>query len=356
MQPLARVSTRSRLLFVLAAAVSISLTGFSLAQQRDRAARKLDKVQQQDLQVLVLAVDQAIAGSPAAAGPSMIWQNHYVKAVDQKTFIPFRIAIEQAALATPSVSLYLRAVKRAAAGPAKTDTRTGTNALAAGVVEDAHFLDLRAEAQQPYTITRSLALPAGDYDLYVALKERPRGDVGRDKGAAAPKITVMKQALVVPDYWNGEMSTSSVFVADKVEPLSQPLTEAELVTRPYAFMRRSEIVPAAALRFSKKGNLSVVFQVYNASLDEAKKPNVTADFAFHQKAEAGEKVFNRTDPQVFSANTLQPEFDGSIHPVVAGQEIPLTSFPEGEYRLEITVADRIGNKTLTHNIAFVVTP
>jgi len=65
-------------------------------------------------------------------------------------------------------------------------------------------------------VTRSLALPAGDYDLYVALKERPRGDDGRDKGAAAPKITVMKQALVVPDYWNGEMSTSSVFVADKV--------------------------------------------------------------------------------------------------------------------------------------------
>jgi len=41
---------------------------------------------------------------------------------------------------------------------------------------------------------------------------------------------------------------------------------------------------------------------------------------------------------------------------VAGQEIPLTSFPRGSTRLEITVADRIGNKTLTHNIAFVVTP
>ena len=147
MQPLARVSTRPRLILVLAAAVSISLTGFGLAQQRDRAARKLDKVQQQDLQVLVKAVDQVIAGSPAPAGPPMSWQNHYVKAVDQKTFIPFRIAIEQAALATPSVSLYLRAVKRAATGPAKTDTRTGTNATAADAVEDAHFLDLRAEAQ-----------------------------------------------------------------------------------------------------------------------------------------------------------------------------------------------------------------
>jgi hypothetical protein len=40
---------------------------------------------------------------------------------------------------------------------------------------------------------------------------------------------------------------------------------------------------------------------------------------------------------------------------VAGQELPLGSFPEGEFRLEIKVTDKLSGKTLTHNVTFVVT-
>ena len=35
--------------------------------------------------------------------------------------------------------------------------------------------------------------------------------------------------------------------------------------------------------------------------------------------------------------------------------IPLASFPAGDYRLEIKVTDKAGNKTLTQNVAFTVT-
>ena len=36
--------------------------------------------------------------------------------------------------------------------------------------------------------------------------------------------------------------------------------------------------------------------------------------------------------------------------------MPLASFPEGDYRLEIKVTDKIANKTLTRDVNFTVSP
>jgi len=38
-----------------------------------------------------------------------------------------------------------------------------------------------------------------------------------------------------------------------------------------------------------------------------------------------------------------------------GQAVPLASFPEGDYRLEIKITDKIANKTLTRDVNFTVT-
>jgi hypothetical protein len=204
-------------------------------------------------------------------------------------------------------------------------------------------------------LARAVSVPAGEYDLYVAVKERLRSD-RRDAQAAPARMAVVKQTLTVPDYWNGQMATSSIFVAERVEPITQPLSESELAVRPYAFLRSLEIVPASTMRFSKKSNLSVIFQVYNVALDAGRKPNVTVDYGFHHKVDGAEKFFNRTDTQIFSSATLQPDFDGTVHQIPGGQEIPLASFPAGEYRLEITVTDKIAGKSLTRQVVFVVTP
>jgi len=111
--------------------------------------------------------------------------------------------------------------------------------------------------------------------------------------------------------------------------------------------------------FSKKGELSIVFLIYNPVLGADKKPDVAVDYSFYQKVATeatGEKFFNKTNPQVFSAKTLPPQFDpASGHQLVAGQSLPLGAFPEGEWRLEIKVTDKLSGKTITHNVKFVVT-
>jgi hypothetical protein len=41
--------------------------------------------------------------------------------------------------------------------------------------------------------------------------------------------------------------------------------------------------------------------------------------------------------------------------LVAGQSLPLGSFPDGEYRLEIKISDNLSGKTITHKVQFFVT-
>ena len=350
--------------------MSLALTGPALAQQKGKEQRKYDKAQTQDIKILLKLVDDASAGQPAPSDFQMTWQGHFLKARDQKTYVPFTVTIEPGKLTTTGIAMYVRAVKRGGEAPAggqaaQKDQKKGPEFP----FEDLYFVDLKSEpgeaarsaaaagatAAAPYRVSRALSVPPGEYDLWVAAKERtPLND--KDKTATSQKAAVIKQVLTAPDFWSNEFLTSSIIVAERVEPLAAPVAEAERGSHPYAF-ETMELVPALTNRFSKKSNLSLLFFVYNAALDAAKKPDVTVEYAFNRKVDGGEKFFNSTVPQKFNAETLPAQFDVAAgHQIVAGQEIPLTSFPEGDYRLEIKVTDKIGSKTLTENVNFTVTP
>ena len=366
---------RERALFSLVLIlVSVSLTGLVLAQQKGKEQKKsYDKAQTQDIRALLKLVDDASAGQPAPSDFQITWQSHYLKARDQKTYVPFTITIEPGKLTSSGIAMYVRAVKRGGEAPASAQTaqkdQKDQKKGPEFPFEDVHFIDLKAEpaegaksaaasagtAAPAYRFSRALSVPPGEYDVWVAIKERtPLND--KDKGATPPKATVFKQALTVPDFWSNEFLTSSIIVAERVEPLAAPIPETERGIHPYAF-ETMELVPAVANKFSKKGNLSLLFFVYNAGLDTNKKPDVMVEYSFSRKVDGGEKFFNSTVPQKFNAETLPAQFDVAAgHQIVAGQEIPLASFPEGDYRLEIKVTDKIGNKTLTENVNLTVMP
>jgi hypothetical protein len=80
------------------------------------------------------------------------------------------------------------------------------------------------------------------------------------------------------------------------------------------------------------------------------------EYNFYSKpAGAPEKFFNKTEPQNFNAETM-PQFDiAAGHQIPGGLAVPLRSFPEGDYRLEIKVTDKIANKSVTRDINFTVT-
>ena len=349
--------------FILSAAAFVPV----LAQQQgQKVDKKVEKAQQFDIQSVVSAANAAMAGE-TVGDIVMTFRNDTLKAQEGKTYVPFTITFDQSqAPAGKSLTMFTRVVDKAMAAAAPpADAKKGKKDDKSKdlhpeyVYQDASFITLTppATATEPYRISRAFAVPAGEYDVYVTLMERLPVDA-KDREKTRVKAGVLKQTITVPNYWSDELTTSSVIVADKVEPLAAPLTPREQIEQPYT-LGTTQIFPSMTNTFSKKSEISIVFLIYNPLLGADKKPDVTVDYSFYQKVASeatGEKFFNKTNPQVFSAKTLPPQFDPAAgHQLVAGQSLPLGAFAEGEWRLEIKVTDKISGKTVTHNVKFVVT-
>src|SRR5436190_9682901 len=215
-----------------------------------------------------------------------------------------------------------------------------------------HTFSVPGNAQAPERISRSFAVGPGAYDLYMVVKE-PSSEKPQ-KNAPPQKMSLLKQTVQVPDLWNDELNTSSVFVAERIDPLPAPLTSQQQAERPYA-LGTMEIVPAVDTKFAKSEELQTFLLIYNAKTDKDNKPDVSIEFNFYTTQAGAEKFFNKTNPQNLNAQTLPPGFDFSAgHQLQAGQAVPLASFPEGEYRLEIKIVDKIANKTLTRDVNFSI--
>ena len=176
----------------------------------------------------------------------------------------------------------------------------------------------------------------------------------RSKNAPPRKVGVLRHALTVPNFASADLQTSSVILASTVEPIAKALTPAEQLEQPYT-LNGVRLVPSPDGKFKKSGELQLVFWVYGAG-NTAGKPNLVIDYSFHQKTGDTEKYFNKTAPQELSAQTLQPDFDANLGHQLMGYllGLPLTSFPEGDYRLEIKITDKISGKTVTQNANFAV--
>ena len=93
--------------------------------------------------------------------------------------------------------------------------------------------------------------------------------------------------------------------------------------------------------------------IYNAKVNESNAPDVTVEYSFYAIQNGAEKFFNKTNPQALNAQTLPPGFDPAAG-MTNGQTVPLASFPEGDYRLEIKITDKLTTKSLTREMKFSV--
>ena len=164
---------------------------------------------------------------------------------------------------------------------------------------------------------------------------------------------VLKTQVTVPDFYNAELNTSTILVADTVNMLTAAIGPDEARERPFVFGAQ-ELLPAPDMEFKKADQLSIFFQVYNSGLDAGGKPDLTLEYEFHKTEAGAEKFFNKTNPQVVNAAMLPPQFDPAKFPVPGGITVPLASFGEGDYRLAIKITDKAAKKTITRDIKFTV--
>src|ERR1700704_4631963 len=334
------------------------------AQKKDD--KKQDEAQKKEIQNIVKIVDDLTAGQSAPNDLSLAWlREDVLKAQGNKEYVPFTVSIDPSKVGAGNVAFYWRVVSKAPAPAAelaagkKDDKKDKDKDKDKGkkpdyAYEDIAFVPL-ATGQTPMRISRSFTVPAGTYDVYLVAKE-PTPDKA-PKNAPPPKTSAIKQTVTVPDFWNNEFATSSVIIAQRIDPLAAPLTPQQQADRPYA-LGQMEILPTFESKFTKKAELSTFMLIYNPKVDANNKPDVSVEYNFYQK-QAGqpEKFFNKTNPQNLNAQTLPPQFDlAAGHQLQSGQAVPLASFPEGDYRLEIKVTDKLANKTLTREINFTISP
>jgi hypothetical protein len=345
---------------VAAAAAALILSVTLVAQKKDD--KKQAEARKKEIQGVVMIAEAVGAGQPAPTDLALTWVHEdFLKAQNNHQYVPFTLSIDTAGLTGSNVALYWRVDAQvqvqglgALLSPpadAQDDKKDKQDAPSRHAYEDISFVPVKPD-QGVLTLSRSFTVPAGTYDVCVVVKESEPAD----KKGPAPKAAALKRTITVPDYWNSEFSTSSIIVADGIQELSTALSPQEIVERPYA-LGTLEIVPALDTVFTRKNELSVFMMIYNTGTDSMNKPDVVVEYHFYAKpAGQAEKFFNKTNPQNLNAQTLPPQFNlAQGYQLQAGQAVSLASFPEGDYRLKITVTDKIANKSLTRDLDFTVT-
>ena len=182
---------------------------------------------------------------------------------------------------------------------------------------------------------------------------------------------MLRQTLEVPDFSSAELTTSTVMLADALTVLPGLPGEHELSERPYVIGNR-EVQPATDALFRPSEELIVVFLVYNPAVTPANHFDLEVEYHFFRKnrageegpgpaapagvaALAGERYFNRTEPQRFNPAILGPTFDPAAgQPVLAGQGVPLAGFRGGRIRLVRQGHGPGGGRSLERHVTFTV--
>jgi hypothetical protein len=399
---------RRALILTVALGIASSAAWPVLAQRNNnnndnRKPQQRPPQEQQDVQALVTLVDTALMAdtgipvpTPGAQAPTtpitpkpmafgaadksegeiaVKWQsNHFVKGQSGDTYVPFTVAVDKAQLGK-GAALYVRIVNaEQAAGfgtamaamvsPPK-DGKPAAPPRPTFAWDSVHFIEIPDGG----LVSRAVQLKPGQYVAFVAVKEKspaPAGnqrnnDRNRNNNNAAPAapagpVGLLRHEITIPDYSVADLRTSSVIVAQSVEPLQAALPADQQESNPYVF-GPMKIVPSLDGRFAKSGELSVIFWIYNAKEAASGKPDVVVDYSFHQRLAEGEKYFNKTAPQPLNAETLPPQFSiAAGHQLPGSLVIPLASFPAGDYRLEIKVTDKPSGNQLTESVNFTVLP
>lgn len=335
--------------------VAVPAAGQNDAEQ----TRELEDWERVELQGLVQVVVAARRGELTPTADPFELTPSYLKGADGNTYVPFTLTIDPAKLSESNVAVYVHVIEhQAASAAAETDdsdeSETPEAVLPEAIFEDAYFIQAEEGDDGAAHVSRAFSVPSGDYDVYVALRDSRGADADDDARATPTVVLMLKEELSVPNLWTTDLQTSSVLIAEVIEPLSAPLSPQEQIEQPYT-LGTTRIVPKHDRSFGKRDELSLIMLVYNPTLTANQMPDVTVEYNFHSKTDSGEEFFNKTNPQQFNAQSLPPGFSVELgHQIVAGQSVPLNLFPAGDYRLEILTMDNEAGTSVTQNVNFTV--
>jgi GWxTD domain-containing protein len=204
---------------------------------------------------------------------------------------------------------------------------TNVSGRRAGLFEDVVTSSFTPEAlaigtQQKSAYEKNIVLPPGNYKVDLVVRDVNSG-----------KTQVIKLGFAVPKYEENTLSTSTMILASKIEPLNGRLPSGQ-------FVRGSlKVMPNANAEFKQDQTLGIYMQVYNVGQDQATlRPSVDIEYLITQKGKEIMRIKEDGKNGFSSINSTQ---------MTLARLIPLKDFKPGFYDVQIIIKDNVLNKTLT---------
>src|ERR1700731_4780232 len=209
--------------------------------------------------------------------------------------------------------------------------------------EDTVQVDVPAEllprtAENASIYTKALPLRPGLYKLYVAVK-----DVNGDRKGT------WSRSIKVPEFSDDKLSTSSLVVADVMEPVpTKDIGTGNFVIGTTKV--RPRVAPAsgkpALFKRDKDPKLNFWMQVYNLGVDEkTHKPSATFEYEITNLA---------TNKQAVQKTETTDTMGNIGEQVTLQKSIVAANLQPGTYKIEIKVNDNISKQTIKPSALFAV--
>ena len=167
---------------------------------------------------------------------------------------------------------------------------------------------------------RALPLRSGRYKLELVLKDLHSGNVGTEY-----------VGIVVPKYQDDRLATSSLILADRIERLPD-----RQVGKGMFVIGGTRVHPNVSEQFDREQSLGIYFQVYNLTLDqETKLPSAAIEYRF-----------SKDNQEIARLQEDQQELVGASRQMTLARRVSLKSLQPGRYHLEVTVTDKLSDRSV----------
>jgi GWxTD domain-containing protein len=209
--------------------------------------------------------------------------------------------------------------------------------------EDTVQVDVPAEllprtAENASVYWKALPLRAGRYKLNIAIK-----DVNGDRKG------VWSRSVVVPEFSDDKLATSTLIVADSMEPVpTKAIGTGMFVIGTMKIRPRVAAADGKPALFKKDKDQKLNFwmQVYNLGVDEkTHKPSATFEYDITNLA---------TNKQVVQKTETTDSMGNIGDQVTLQKSIVAANLQPGTYKIEIKVNDNISKQTIDPSAVFAV--
>lgn len=190
-------------------------------------------------------------------------------------------------------------------------------------------LDAGQKSKSVYN--KDLMLPPGTYKIDLVIRDVNSG-----------RTDIKHQGFVVPKYSESDLSSSTLVLASRIEPLAGRLATGSFIRG------QMKVIPNATAEYKADQTLGLYMQVYNVAIDQATlRPSVDIEYIITHSGKDKEVIKFKEDGKagLSSLNGQQ---------ITLARLIPLKQLQPGSYDVAVKVTDNVAGKSFTRKEVFTV--